>query len=473
MGVDDSHRGSRGRSKGNRTGLGGRIGRGTDLAKLSASTGASFMSSRVRGLGGDASEADERFHTETAERMLELFGSMKGAAMKLGQIASFVDLDLPPEVQETYHEVLGELRDAAPPMDPETIAQVVREDFGGPPEQVFHEWQPEPLASASIGQVHRARLPDGTAVVVKVQYPEVAEAVRSDLANAESFAPLAKLISPNLDLGPLLEEMRDRLVDELDYQREAEYQQAFHDRYDGHPFIRVPKVFAEYSRPRVITSEYVEGADFETMLASSTEAQRQRYGEIIYRFVFGSVNRFRLFNGDPHPGNYLFPGDGSVVFLDFGSVKAFRRQTRTDIKAQLGAIIDHDTERLIKTMDAAGFLPADSKVDPDQLMAWFRQFNEPVLADAEWTYTPEFAREVIRTVTDPRAGYIDMLRRLNLPPDYLLLNRIQWGVNSILGRLRARANWRRIAGEFWDGDPPATDLGATERPFIEASPYLA
>lgn len=430
------------------------------------------MASRVRGLR-DGELADQRFHAQTAERITELLGSMKGAAMKLGQIASFVDLDLPPDVQAAYHEALATLRDAAPPMDPDLIAEVVRDDFGAPPEEVFAHWEPTPLASASIGQVHRACLPDGTDVAVKVQYPGVAEAVESDLANVEAFAPMARMISPNLQVGPLMEEMRQRLVDELDYQREAEYQTAFHARYDGHPFIRVPRVFADYCRPRVLTSEYIAGRDFTTMLDNADESQRQRYGEIIYRFVFGSLNRFRLFNADPHPGNYLFPDDGTVAFLDFGSVKLFRRETRATIHRQLQAVLAGDTEQLIEALDEAGFLPPRHAFDHQRLMEWFRFFNQPVLEDREWTYTPEFARDVIRATTDPRAGYVDLLRKLNLPPDYLLLNRIQWGVNSVLGRVRATANWHRIAHEFWSDAEPATPLGREERDFLAASPYLA
>lgn len=443
--------------------------RGAQVAKLSATTGASFLASRLRGLVD--SDADQRFHAETAERIVALLGSMKGAAMKLGQIASFVDLDVDPEVQAVYHEVLSDLQDSAPSVDPEVIAEVIEQEYGAPLNVAFARWDPEPIASASIGQVHRAQLPDGTEVVTKVQYPGVAEAVQSDLANAEAFAPLGKMISPHLKMRPLLDELRERLLDELDYQREAIYQQAFFERYDGHPFIRVPRIYTDYCRPRVLVSEYVKGLDFDQMLSSTSEASHQRYGEIIYRFIFGSLNRFRLFNADPHPGNYLFPGDGSVVFLDFGSVKTFRRKTRTLLLEQLDAVIAGDAGRLVEGLRKAGFLPG-STPDPQKLLNWFRVFNEPVLDDQVFSYTPEFAREVTRVLSDPRRGYVDLMRKLNLPPDYLLLNRIHWGVNSILGRLRATANWHRITLEL-RGGPPTTELGRIERPFIEASPFLA
>ena len=452
--------------------LGDRASRGRDLAKLGASTGAGYVAARLKALrtGGDA---EALFHEATAQKLLEILGGMKGAAMKVGQIASFVDLDLPEEVQATYQEVLADLRDAAPPADPEVIAAVLTEQYGAPPQRVFAEWDPEPIASASIGQVHRARLPDGTAVVTKVQYPGIAEAVEGDLQNVEAFAPLVKVISPNLQVRPLMEELRIRLQDELDYQREAQYQQAFAERYDGHPFIAVPRVHEDWCRPRVLVSDYVEGRNFEEMLATTTPQEQRRYGEIIYRFVFGSLHRFRLFNGDPHPGNYLFPADGTVAFLDFGSVKAFPTAVRDRIRTQLRAVVANDVPALVTAMREAGFLPAGVSPDPERLMGWFRTFNQPILEDREFTYTPEFAREVIRVSSDPRAGYLDMLRKLNLPPDYLLLNRIQWGVNSILGRLGATANWHRIALEMWDGAEPATELGRDEAPFIAASPYRA
>ena len=456
----------------NGSSFGSRAQRGRNIARLGATTGSSYLQSRIRRLR-DAEGADARFHAETAEAMLETLGTMKGAAMKLGQIASFVDLDLSPEAQETYHAVLATLRDAAPAVDPAQIARVVAADFGAEPRQVFASWEDTPIASASIGQVHRATLPDGTQVVTKVQYPEVAEAVQADLANAEMFAPLARMFSPNLKVGPLMEELRERLVDELDYQREAVYQQAFHERYDGHPFVRIPQVHPDYCRPRVLTSQYIEGQSFTQMLATADDEQKRRYGEIIYRFVFGSLNRFRIFNGDPHPGNYLFPSDGSVAFLDFGSVKMFRSATREQLHTQMHAIMDGDVAALVAHMRDAGFLRPDQKVDGNRLMAFFRLFNQPVLEDAEYTYTPEFAREVIRAGSDPKAGYWELLRGLNLPADYLLLNRIQFGVNSILAKLGATANWHRIALELMGEGPPATPLGEEEAAFIAASPFVA
>ena len=451
--------------------LGTRSSRATDLARFSATAGAGLLGSRLRALAGNA-EATDAFHAQTAAQAAELLGSMKGLAMKVGQIASFVDVDLPEEVRETYREELARLRARGPAVDTDTIAGVITEQYGVPPDQAFAEWDPTPLASASIGQVHRAVLPDGSQVVTKVQYPGIAEAIEHDLDNAEVLAPLAKVVSPNLKVRPLMEELRERMSDELDYQREAQYQQAFHLRYDGHPFIRVPRVHTDWCRPRVLVSEYVEGASFEEMMAGADDAERQRNAEAIYRFAFGSLHRFRLFNGDPHPGNYLFPGDGTVVFVDFGSVKTFSSAMRDLILRQLRAMWSGDAGALLEVFDDAGFLPG-SKPDAERLMEWFRLFNSPVVDDEVFTYTPEFARRVITATSDPRGGFGDMMRRLNLPPDFLVLNRIQWGINSIMGMLGATANWRRISEEFWFDGPPSTELGRLERPFIDGSPHRA
>jgi predicted unusual protein kinase regulating ubiquinone biosynthesis (AarF/ABC1/UbiB family) len=445
--------------------LGTRRQRGTQLARLSASTGASYVVSRVRGLGGRET-ATESFHAANAARIAELLGSMKGAAMKVGQIASFVDLDLPEDVRAIYQDSLSGLRESAPRVDAQRIAEVIAQDYGAPPEHVFGEWEREPLASASIGQVHRARLPDGTRVVTKVQHPGVAEAVEADLGNLDSLAPLLRAVSPNLDLDSLLDELGQRLLDELDYQREAQYQQAFVERYRGHPFIRIPRVYQEWCRPRVLVVEEMRGASLEEMAATADEGQRQRYAEILYRFYYGSLHRFQLFNADPHPGNYVFPGDGTVAFLDFGSVKVFPSAVAEAINGILDAVIADDREALAAVLRRADFVPAGYEPDWARLMAWFQHFHAPIAAGGEFTYTPEFATSVLRSTTDPRWGPLDILRRMNLPADYLLLNRIQWGINSILGQLRARADWQAIFREWRHGAEPATELGRQETAFM-------
>jgi predicted unusual protein kinase regulating ubiquinone biosynthesis (AarF/ABC1/UbiB family) len=297
-------------------GLGGRFRRGARLTRTGLRSAAGVAAARARQAAGGDDFDPEAFHAATAEMLAEVLGEMKGAAMKLGQLLSFVDVDLPEDVRTIYHDALATLRDSAPPMDPELINEVVREDFGAWPNTLFAEWSDDPIAAASIGQVHAARLDDGREVVVKVQYPGVAEAVRADLKNAEIFTPIARLISPHLEVEPLLEELRERVGDELNYERESTYQRAFANRYRGHPFIHVPEVVADMCRSRVLVVERIRGRTFDQVVHGGTEAEKQRLGEIVFRYAFGSIERFRLFNGDPHPGNYLYEDDGRVGFLD-------------------------------------------------------------------------------------------------------------------------------------------------------------
>lgn len=438
-------------------GLGGRVSRGARLTRTAARGGAGFARAGIRrALGNDDPDL---IHEEIAAQVAEVLGEMKGAAMKLGQLLSFIDLDLPPEVRSIYQDALASLRDDAPPMDIEAIRGVVRQDFGADPQDIFRTFDDRPLAAASIGQVHAATLEDGRDVVVKIQYPDVADAVRADLANAELFAPLARLFSPNQEIEPLLEELRERIDDELDYQREAQYQRAFADRYRDHPFILVPDVVGDLCRRRVLVSERIRGRKFDDVVANGSPAVKQRVGEMIFRYGFGSIGRFRLFNGDPHPGNYLITDDDRVGFVDYGSVKMFTRERFATMRELDDAVVKGDEERFIKAMRTVGFIPKNATIDESQVWEWFQLYTLPLLAEQPFTFTSEFAGEVLRTTSDPRSPYYPMLRRLNMPSDYLLLTRIHLGLNSVLGRLHASNNWRAIHHEYVADGPPATPLG--------------
>ena len=445
--------------------LGGRVQRGARLARtgLRGATGvAGATARRWTGL-----PPDEGQHQAMAGHLAEVLGDMKGAAMKLGQLLSFVDLDVPPEVRTIYHDALAQLREDAPAFDEDAIATVIEQEYGAPADQVFASFDPTPIAAASIGQVHAAKLDDGRDVVVKVQYPGVAEAVRADLRNAESFAPLARFLSPNQEIEPLLEELRERVDDELDYEHEAQYQRAFANRYADHPFIRVPDIVGDMCRRRVLVTERIHGQRFDAFTASVSEDDRQRVAEIIFRYAFGSIGRFRLFNGDPHPGNYLIeePGtaaDGGVrvAFLDYGSVKMFTRERAASMQTVERALSSDDRDAALAALRDAGFLPRNAVVDEQVVYDWFRLYTRPVLAEQPFCFTSEYAAEVISSTTDPRSRYADVLRKLNLPSDYLLLNRIQWGLNSVLARLEACNDWRAIRDEYvLDDARPATELG--------------
>src|SRR2546423_14758926 len=278
--------------------------------------------------------------------MVETLGTMKGAAMKIGQLASFIDTEfLPPEYRELYQEKLSALRTSAPPMPWKKVRKVLDDEWGAPVEELFEDFEEEAAAAASIGQVHRALLPDGRAVAVKIQYPGVAQALRADMQNAGLILRLAKAIAPGLDAKAAAEELKERVLEELDYEYEAQNQRRFARGYRGHPFIHVPDVITRLTTERALVTEWVDGLGFEA-IKQLPQDERDRFGEIVYRFCFGSIYHLQHFNADAHPGNYVLMEDGRVAFLDFGMTKQLdKEQIELEIAA-LEAGFDDDPDRL-------------------------------------------------------------------------------------------------------------------------------
>lgn len=382
---------------------------------------------------------------------------MKGALMKVGQMASYLDQGLPEHVRSA----LAQLQHTAPPMSAELAAGVVAEELGAPPEVVFAEWDPVPIASASIGQVHRAMTFDGRAVAVKVQYPGVAEAVESDLDNAGLIFAGLGVLFPGLDHRSLVAELRDRLVEELDYRLEAEHQRRFAAWYDGHPTIHIPRVLGELSTRRVLTTELSDGARWDEMLEWSQE-ERDLAGETLYRFAFGSLYRLAAFNGDPHPGNYLFHRGGRVTFLDFGLVKYFAPDELAEFEEMIRhMVIEHDPAAFRASVERIGLLPPGLAVSDADVIDYLGHFYEFVQEPGPFTITPEYASETVRRFFDTSGPYATMQKAANLPPSFVIIQRISLGLYAILGELRATADWRRIAEELWPfvDAPPSTPMG--------------
>ncbi len=436
---------------------GGRLGRLARLSRLSARLSASWLGSRIRRLFAGRErrkQLDASARRAAAERVATEMGQMKGALMKLGQMLSFVSDDIP----EEYRAALASLQQAAPPMDFPLLRDVAERELGMPLERAFARFDAEPLASASIGQVHRATLPDGTEVVVKIQYPGVADAINADLANVGLLYQMMGMFYPALDPKPVVDELRTRITEELDYEHEARSQHAFGELYAGHPFIRIPRVIDSHSRRLVLTSELVNGRRFAEVIGDSLEA-RNRWAEILYRFVFGSIIRHALFNGDPHPGNYLFCDDGRVAFLDFGCVKKFPADMLQNWQDLIRTHLAGERAGFRERAVAIGFLKEDSPVEKDTLYEYFKYFYEPLETDGEFAFSREYNARSFKMVFAPDGPFAGLSKRLNMPRDFVFVNRIQWGVWSILGQLGARARWSSIHREYLYGAEPSTELG--------------
>jgi predicted unusual protein kinase regulating ubiquinone biosynthesis (AarF/ABC1/UbiB family) len=449
----------------------GRIRRTAEVGSVVGAQSARYAGTKARNIArskeaGD--EAIEQRHLAAAEQMVDTLGKMKGAAMKIGQLASFIDTEfLPPEYRELYQDKLADLRTSAPPMPWKKVKKVLEEEWDEKPEDLFEEFDQDASAAASIGQVHRAVLPDGREVAVKIQYPGVAEAIRADLQNAGMFLRLAKAIAPGLDAKAAAEELKERVSEELDYELEAQNQRSFSRGYRGHPFIYVPDVVTRLSTRRVLVSEWVEGMGFEEVKELSQE-QKDRFGEIVFRFCFGSIYHLQHFNADAHPGNYIWMEDGKVAFLDFGMTKHLDKdQIELEITA-LEAAYEEDPEALRVALHDLGFLNNPKKIDAERLMEHVRAVGGWYMEDREVTVDSNRVMKAIAAVSDPRSGFFDLMRRENVPANELMGRRMESGVLAVLGQLQATRNWYRIGREWWFADPPATELGEEEWAYFEA-----
>ncbi|MEA3055421.1 MAG: hypothetical protein QOD30_853, partial [Actinomycetota bacterium] len=351
-----------------------------------------------------------------------------------------------------------------PPMSAELAAGVVEAELGAAPGAVFAEWDPVPIAAASIGQVHRAMTRDGVAVAVKVQYPGVEESIRADLDSFDTAMFPAPVLYKNFDPKPFLNELRERIGEELDYRNEAANQRLFADWYRDHPFIHVPEVVDALSSGKVLTTELAEGVRFAELETWSQE-ERNLAGEAIFRFVFRSLYRLKAFNGDPHPGNYLFRPGGQVTFLDFGLVKHYSDEDLSQLLDLADAlIIDPDLGKIRRAAVRAGYYPEDAPVSAEEIRDYSMAFWEMWREDAPFRFTPEYATEVNRRFFLGRATHGAAVKYADMPARWTILQRINVGLIAILGRLGAEANWRRIVEEMWpitDRDP-STPLGEAE-----------
>lgn len=430
--------------------------------KLSARNSARFAVSKIRGVGSPAerrAELDAQFAIRTAADVAEQLGEMKGVLMKAGQMISFIFETLPDEAQAA----LATLQADAAPMAPSLAAGVVQRELGAPPERVFLDWTDLPVAAASIGQVHRAVTHDGREVAVKVQYPGVHEAIEGDLDAAEvMYAMFSAMMLKNFDAKGFVDELRDRMREELDYRLEARNVQEFGALFAGHPWVRIPALIGEYSTENVLTTEWVDGLSFaEFQQAASTET-KQRAAEVIWRFTQHAVNRHGAFNGDPHPGNYRFHHDGSVTFLDFGLVKRWSQGEWESLQPTLDAVIVHrDPELLVAAMEQSGFLVRGHGLDAEHVFDYVSSPYVPYLTD-EFTFTRQWMIDTIAKMFDVKGPHADVIACLNMPPSFVILDRVVWGANAILGKLEAHGPFRAMLLEYVANGEPATDLGAAE-----------
>ena len=445
-----------------------RLARTARLGGLVAGQSARWAGTRAANLVRTQERADAATGERTSALAMELveqLGQLRGAAMKVGQVLSTVDFTaLPEEERESFKQTLAALRDDVPPLPFREVEKLLRDELGERPAAVFAEFDEEAFAAASIGQVHRAVTREGVAVAVKIQYPGVAEAVDTDLRNLTLILPLLKRLAPGLDVKALYGELRERIGEELDYEIEAQSHRAVARAHRGHPFVLVPEVLTRLSSRRVLVSELLVGARFEEVKRRD-DATRDRFGEIVFRFYFGLVKYLRRASGDPHPGNYLLLPDGRVGFLDFGLMRVLDEGYLEGEQAVAAAVEAGDAVRVHAALSTLGYLPDPGTFDPEGLLAQISAMGAWYLEPGERRFSPGYVSDLLDSTGGPRSPWFDQMRRQTIPPQALLLRRMEGLVFATLGEARASADWNAIAREFYLDAPPATPLGEEEAEF--------
>ncbi len=411
-------------------------------------------------------ELEEQFHVQTAAEAAALMGNMKGVFMKIGQIVSFASDAMPEQAQQA----LRGLQQQAPPMAWSVVREVLQAELGGDLGRRFKSVDEEPLAAASIGQVHRARLLTGEQVVLKVQYPGVDTAIENDLKFAGGIAAMITSVHKNADANAIVAELKERLVEEVDYRRELANQQLFRKLWAGHPLVRIPAVHPEHSTKKVLCQEFVRGLGFYDFLEAATEREKKMAVFVLNDFIFDSMHRFHVFNGDPHPGNYLFQEDGGITFLDFGCIKYFEPAFIASLHRMNRAITQGDRQAFDRSVHELGIVLPGRPYDSDFMWDFFAYHAAPFAKDEVFTFTPDYVAAAARDVMVP-----SNLRRLNLPPDLIFFNRITFGLNAIFQKLGAEANFHRLYRRYIFPDervPPSLATVGVQLPerFLETGP---
>jgi predicted unusual protein kinase regulating ubiquinone biosynthesis (AarF/ABC1/UbiB family) len=385
-------------------------------------------------LGKDADEAKLEAQLKTAAQLFKVMGTLKGGAMKLGQIMSVFESSLPEELTGPYRESLSKLQDSAPPMSTQSVLKQMKKNLGEDWRSRFQEFDETPAAAASIGQVHKAIWKDGREVAVKIQYPGAAGALIADLNQISRLARFIGLTIPGLDVKALVTELKERVIEELDYIHESRAQKQFANAYEGHPDFFVPHVLS--AAPEVMITEWVDSRPLLEVINSGTQEERNKYGQILLRFLLSGPSVAGLLHCDPHPGNFRIMADGRMVVLDFGATAAFPDGLPGTMGSLLNIAMVGDDAGVVEGLRNAGFIKPNIELDPRSLLNYLAPFTEPTAVPV-FKHSRQWLQELFAKTADPRNPDWSVAFKINLPPEYLMIHRTWMGSLGVLCQLEA------------------------------------
>lgn len=405
-------------------------------------------------VGGKPAEAvTAELQQRTAEQMFKVLGELKGGAMKVGQALSIFEAALPEEFAAPYRATLTRLQDAAPPLPAETIHRILADELGDDWRDRFAEFSDVPAAAASIGQVHKATWHDGRVVAVKVQYPGADKALMADLNQLARMGKMFAAWIPGIEIRPLIDELRERVAEELDYLRESQSQRAYAAAFEGDPEFLIPHVLS--ASPHVLITEWVDGTPLSAVIAAGTQEERDLAGTLLERFLLCGPARAGLLHADPHPGNFRMTPDGRLCVLDFGAVAHLPDGLPLAMGTLLRLAQSGDAETVLEGLRVEGFVRPHIDVDPEQVLSYLDPFVEPARHET-FTFSRDWMRGQFTRLNDIRNPDFTVGLKLNLPPSYALIHRVWLGTIGVLCQLGATVPMR---GELEQWAP-----GFVERP---------
>lgn len=399
-------------------------------------------------VGKSAAEVNQNKQERAAAQLFEVLGQLKGGAMKLGQALSVFEAAFPDDLAAPYREALTKLQEQAPPMPTATVRSVLDEQFGSRWIDRFESFDDEPAAAASIGQVHHGVWHDGREVAIKVQYPGAGPALMADLNQMTRFAKIYGMVTPGIDIKPLITEIRERVIEELDYRLEAQAQRGFAAAYADDPDFLVPRIVA--SAPKVIISEWIDGTPVSRIIAHGSKAARDRAGILMSTLHFSGPARARMLHADPHPGNYRLMDDGRLGVIDFGAVKHLPDGLPEMIGVSARLALEGDADGVLTLLRRAGFVKPTIQVDAQAVLDYLRPILEP-LAEPTFTFSREWIKAEAARLANPRSDASKLGRQLNLPPDYLMIYRVTLGSIGVLCQLESEGPFRAVVERWLPG----------------------
>jgi predicted unusual protein kinase regulating ubiquinone biosynthesis (AarF/ABC1/UbiB family) len=407
--------------------------------------------------GADGEEISAQLSARSAEQLFAVLGELKGGAMKFGQALSIFEAAVPDELAEPYREALTKLQSSAPPMPARDVHRVLAEQLGRGWRERFADFDDEPTAAASIGQVHRAVWHDGRDVAVKVQYPGADEALLADLRQLGRFSRILQPLVPGMEIKPLIAELRDRMAEELDYRDEADNQRVFAEAFAGDPEIKVPRVVA--SSPKTVISEWITGRPLSSIIRDGDQPTRDEAGRLLSEFHYASPPRTGLLHADPHPGNFQLMADGRLAVIDFGAVARLPNGSPMVLQQMTRLALLGDSEQLMELLRSEGFVRPGMQLDPDDVLAYLGPFAEPLHTE-RFRFSRRWLQRQAERVGDLRSPDFRTGRALNLPPQHLLVHRVTFGTLGVMCQLGAEvplrgivSHWQPVITEGSDPEP--------------------